>query len=186
MATVEQNPRLEDWQEADLSVLEEDVVIAGFETVDELEIFTKFLGAQMLSILNTGTTEATKEYLSSTRFRGKTFSERLYRDVQQPMGGRIAFDESRLVCNRINQRSFNPYAPASERLDKPWVTRIHMVTATRLVKPTTLKTISFAGESLTLSLSLYGNHESGVVRIFSPGARLAKKAQNLYPRTTTF
>jgi hypothetical protein len=194
---IDSRPNIEpfDWSDADIATLPQGAPIKGFETVDEIEIFSRILGAQMLSLLNTGSTEQTSEFISSpnhwaSRHRGKqgaSVSQRFYKGVQEPLGDHIVFDETVAVCNRIRRPEGDNhfYGRPKEQLGKPWVRDIHIVTATRLADIETNETKSYAGLSITMAL--WRKHgQASVQRTFLPGVRIAMLARDLYPNTTDF
>jgi len=187
--------RVPDWRELDISTIPEGAAIDGFQSVDDIEIFTRVLGAQMLSLMYTGSIDSTRDYIAapahwantSVGRRGKSVSERFYHDVQAPMGDEIAFAESTSVFNLIRRPNQDNafYRRPSRSNGQPWVRDVHIVTSTRLVHVDTGNTKGFAGLSVRMNLWRTKGGPS-VQRTFTPGVRLATRAEKLFPNTTTF
>jgi len=180
------------WNTLDLDALVSNTLVAGFEVVDELEMMSKLLGAQMLAKACGG---LPADYLRDSRNaasprpgdRAATISRRLHEwsTIANPD---ICFADSQAVVAYVGRLSTS--RPGSRRYEiRPQVvdlsqkaTKIHIATATRLTDEEG-DTKGFAGLNFTLDL---GYKSRKIKRWFLPGVKVATSPDRLYPNTTTF
>jgi|GEM_PF-3923245 len=178
------------WELLDVNTLVSNTLVSGFEAVDELEIMSKLLGAQMLAMARGG---LPAEYLSDSRnaasprrwYGAATISRRLH-EWSVVANPDTCFADSQAVATyvermpgphryEIRPRPVDPSVPQK-------VARVQIATATRLTDQDGVTT-GFAGLNFLLDLG-YKNRK--VERRFLPGVRVAATPDRLYPNTTTF